>query len=225
MRITDGKKEKEVVELYRACRNKMEVARTMGMPYITVRNILKRKGVCEKMTPSDYVADKVIAKIQADPSIESSNMEYLMKAYGSSEVVEILRNPGKYDEFMRHQARVKLMMLNAGITLEKISEAPAGQLSQMIPIFADIASGKIKLGEHAEGKVNAGDIVDKLTLSIERIRKISPTLAKEAQEAVDGFLGKPKGKVIDVVGKDLRRQKAESKPGVVNDRINTGERK
>jgi len=193
------KQDKEIFLAYQNDPNILGIARALKHHPITIRKSLLRQGV--QLGSVEGVANAILKKIEADPTMFSKNFAQLAKVLGSSDVVSVLRNPEKYKEAMITQAKTAaLMALTFLISGNKLSEATPSAVAQVLPVLGDFIGGKYDLGVGKTGNLNPENIIEAIQIQLKRIRIFDPKLAKDTEATVQGFINLP-GSAVKIIKK------------------------
>lgn len=199
-RLSD-KEKMAILAAYKENPNVVAVANTCGCSRDSVYRVLAKNNI--PTLSNDSVADSIIRRMEKNPEMFSKNFEQLSAVLGSSNVVGVLRHPEKYRETVGEQARTALLLaLSALITQDKLSLASPSAIAQVVPVLAEIASGKYNLGSNKPDNLNPENIIESIQIQLKRIRTFDPKLAKDTEETVQGFINLPVSAVKEVKKKE-----------------------
>ena len=191
--------DKEILACYNNQQSIRGVSRKMGHNQITVRAALVRQGV--KFNDNEAVADVVIKKLEASPTVYDKDFEYLSRALGASNVVGVLKNPERFKETVLSQVDSALLKtvvaLNDGKKLEGSSPAALANIAVQLARFV---SGEFKLTRTDKQPIDSDKVIESINICIKRMRTFNPVLAKETSDAVDGIINIPKSAYKELNG-------------------------
>jgi len=184
-------KKAAIIEAYKSNPSVQGVAKSLGYWHGTVRKVVMESGL--PALSNDSVADSIIRRMEANPEMFNKNFEQLSAVLGSSNVVGVLRNQEKYRSTVVEQSKTALLLaLCALITEDKLKQASPSAIAAVVPVLAEIASGKYPLGKDYKDQVDPDKIIESIQICLKRVKSFNPVLAKDVGSMVNEIIDLPK---------------------------------